>query len=50
LCIDNVGTVELNVDTIINILDAVEIYATECLRVTFLHKEAVKQMQTVEEV
>lgn len=50
LCIDNVGTVELDVDTIINILDAVEVYATECLRVTFLHKEAVKQMQTVEEV
>ena len=40
----------MNCDKAIQLLSALELYALECFNVTAVHKKAVSEMSTVEEV
>ena len=42
--------IEVNCDKAIQLLSALEMYALECFNVTAVHKKAVSEMSTVEEV
>lgn len=42
--------IEMNCDKAIGLLSALEMYALECFNVTALHKKAVAELNTVEEV
>ena len=42
--------IEVNCDTAISLLSALEMYALECFNVTAAHKKAVEALSTVEEI
>lgn len=50
LCVEGVGVVTLPISTIKSMLDDIEVYAIECYKVTFEHKEAVNALTTCEEL
>lgn len=50
LCVDGVGVVHIAIRTCTTMIDAIEVYATQCYAVTFQHKLNVMELETAEEI
>lgn len=50
LCDDAIGEIEIPISTMRQIFSEVELYAIKCMQVTFEHKQAVKQLQSINEL
>lgn len=50
LCIEDVGVIEMSCEKVLEILAEIDVYAVDCFRTTFLHREAIKALTTIEEI
>lgn len=50
LCIPDVGVLDMPCEKVLEMLAEIDVYAVDCFKNTFLHREAIKNLATIEEI